>query len=93
VSDVVDPQKESRAKGVFEGVQAGFRDLQNAHINYQHALEIAADTDLGSDGMIAIRQLGRAYADAVIRHSDAVMAWLAAVDTNRVPLKGKRVGV
>ena len=42
MSDVVGPLKESRPKGFSERVQPAFRDLQDAHTNYQDALEIAA---------------------------------------------------
>jgi hypothetical protein len=60
-----------------------FEQLQTAHATYQDALATAIDTDLSSDGMFAIREQGRLYASAVKRYSDAVMAWLIIVETNR----------
>jgi hypothetical protein len=96
LSDVVGPRKEFRANGLFESVQAAFSDLQNAHTAYQHAFKAAAGTDLGSnDGMTAIQQQGRVYAEAVTRYSNAVMALLVAVETNKgdaVELLRKRKG-
>jgi hypothetical protein len=59
-----------------------FEHLQAAHASYKNALAIAVDTDLSSDGMLAIRQQGRAYAGAVRKYSDAVMAWLIVVETH-----------
>jgi hypothetical protein len=67
----------------YEYNEDAFKALQNAHATYEHALEILIDTDLSSDGMLAIRNQGRTYAQAVKRYSDAAMEWLIVVETHR----------
>lgn len=54
--------------------------LQMAHASYERALEIAADTDNLSDSVIALRQHGRDYANALVQYSNAPMAWLSFAD-------------
>ncbi len=60
-----------------------FEQLQAAHVSYRDALAISIDTDQSSDGMLAIKQQGRVYANAVGQYSEAVMAWLTAVEASR----------
>ncbi len=83
MTDGVDPHHESRAQGLREAMHRAFEDLQAAHAIYEHALETAIDTDLSSDGMLAMRNEGRTYAHAVKRYSDAVMEWLIVVEKHR----------
>ena len=59
-----------------------FAALQIAHLRYEHVLESVADAgDPTAEAMIAIRQQGREYAEAVTRYSNAAMAWLAFMQT------------
>jgi hypothetical protein len=83
VSSAVGQRNESRAKDLREAMRHAFEDLHAAHALYEHALEIAIDTDLSSDGMLAMRNEGRTYAHAVKRYSDAVMEWLVVVETSK----------
>jgi len=64
-------------------VEETYELLQNAHGDYHDALAIFADTGRSSDGALALRQRSQEYARAVTRYSEAVMAWLAYIDTNR----------
>jgi hypothetical protein len=59
-----------------------FAALQMAHLRYEHALESVADPgDPTAEAVVAVRQQGREYAEAVTRYSNAAMAWLSFVDT------------
>ena len=73
------PQAAELSRAMFEAHQL----LHEAHINYNQALAMARDTELSSDGMSALQQKGRMYAEAVTRYSNAVMAWLALVDAHK----------
>ena len=64
---------------MFEAYQA----LHEAHINYNQALAVARNTELSDEGMLALRQEGRVYAEAVTRYEDATMAWLALMEVNQ----------
>jgi hypothetical protein len=57
-------------------------ELQKAHLAYERALSIAADP-LNSIDIIALQQAGRKYAEAVVRHSNVIMEWLALVERSR----------
>jgi hypothetical protein len=58
--------------------------LQIAHLRYQHALQTgAAEGAPRGDAIVAIRQQGREYAEAVTRYSNAAMAWLAFIVTTK----------
>ena len=67
-----------------QSMSDAYEDLQKVHASYDHAVLIAADPALvnSSDSISALQQLGRAYAQAIIRHTDAVMEWLSFVDVN-----------
>jgi len=44
-------------------------------------LEFAQEEDtLGAEAVVAVRQQGREYAEAVTRYSNAAMAWLAYME-------------
>jgi hypothetical protein len=76
-----DPRR-SEADALRQAASAGFAALQIAHLSYEHALEALAKEGVpGSEAMVAIRQQGRAYAEAVTRYSTAAMAWLAFMET------------
>ena len=66
-----------------KAVNDAYRLVQEAHLSYEEAFSIRADTELSSDGLLAVRQSGQEYAAAVRRYSEAVMAWLAFMDTKR----------
>ena len=57
--------------------------LQQTQDEYETALAIASDSDLGPEGIFIIHQQGRAYATAVLIYSDAVMALLSYMETGR----------
>ncbi len=80
---MIQPPDQSRGAPLRQALFDAFEQLQAAHASYKGALEIAIDTDQSSDGMFAIKQQGRVYANAVKQYSDAVMAWLTAVEANR----------
>jgi len=54
-----------------------------AETKYQRALEIEEDTERNADGLAALRQEGRAYAEAVGAYYKAVMEWLAYTDVHK----------
>jgi len=59
--------------------------LKVAHEKYQHSLAIVMDTEVNADGMLALRNEGRAYAAAITQYSEATMAWLVFVETHLHP--------
>jgi len=59
--------------------------LKVAHEKYQHSLAIVMDTEVNADGMLALRNEGRAYAASITQYSEAAMAWLVFVDTHLQP--------
>ena len=59
--------------------------LQEAHAQYQSAFELAMDTSQNSDGAMAFRRAGRAYAQALTHYTNASMAWLSFVDAQLQP--------
>lgn len=71
--------------GLRESVSQSYAGLQMAHASYERALTIVADTDNlpNTDGLVALQQQGRDYANAVTRYSNAVMAWLSFADMSR----------
>jgi hypothetical protein len=68
-------------KAMVEARQA----LNVAHEKYQHSLAIVMDAGVNKDGMLALRNEGRAYAAAITQYSEATMAWLVFVDTHLQP--------
>jgi hypothetical protein len=67
-------------------MEEAYRNVQQAHARYREALAVIADTaEIGfyPDGALAFQQAGREYAGAVRSYSDAAMAWLSHVETNR----------
>jgi len=67
--------------------------LDEATKKYNNAFAIATDTGAGADGMFALKHESAAYAQALNRHVEASMAWLAYVDTHlRLPFKTKGAG-
>jgi len=80
---MIEQSGQSEADVLRRALFEAFEQLQTAHASYKNALATAIDSDLSSDGMFAIREQGRLYAGVVKRYSDAVMAWLIIVETNR----------
>jgi len=62
-----------------------------AHANYNRAFAIATDTEQSPDGMLALRQAGRAYAEALTLHTGAAMEWLVYAE-GRLRVLDKHVG-
>jgi hypothetical protein len=58
------------------------QEFLQAHLAYERALSIAADS-FDSTDIIPLQQAGRKYAEAVVRHSNVVMEWLALVERSR----------
>jgi hypothetical protein len=74
----------TEAQAFRQAAADGFAALQVAHLRYEHALQNVAEEDTpGAEAMIAIRQKGREYAEAVTRYSNAAMAWLAFMETTK----------
>jgi hypothetical protein len=70
------------AEALRQAASDGFALLQIAHLRYEHALQTVAEVDApDAEAMVAIRQQGREYAEAVTRYSNAAMAWLAFMET------------
>ena len=77
-SDLDRPEPEALRQAASDG----FAALQVAHLRYEHALQnVAEEGAPGAEAMVAIRQQGRAYTEAVTRYSNAAMAWLAFMET------------
>ena len=71
----------TQAEALRQAASDGFAALQIAHLKYEHALEIAAEEcALSAEAIVAVRQQGHEYAEAVTRYSNAAMAWLSFVD-------------
>ncbi len=72
----------SDAEALRQAASDGFAALQVAHLRYEHALQtIAEEGAPGREALVAVRQQGREYAEAVTRYSNAAMAWLAFMGT------------
>jgi len=70
------------AGALRQAASDGFAALQIAHLRYEHALEAEAEERaFSAEDMVAVRQQGREYAEAVTRYSNAAMAWLAFMET------------
>ena len=72
----------STAEALRKAASDDFAALQMAHLRYERALESVADAGVPTgETMVAVRQSGREYAEAVTRYSHAAMAWLAFMKT------------
>ncbi len=72
----------NKAEALRRAASDGFVALQMAHLRYERALDNIADTGVPTgESVVAVRQRGREYAEAVTRYSHAAMAWLAFVET------------
>ena len=70
------------AEALHQVASDTFAALQMAHLKYERALDSVADTgDPTGEAMVAVRQRGREYAEAVTRYSTAAMSWLAFMKT------------
>ena len=81
--DEVGPSKSQQADVLRNAVHEAYELVQKTHVEYEHAVAVAADTDVSSEGLLALRQQGRDYAQAVRQYSNAVMTWLSFMDTLR----------
>lgn len=69
------------AGALWRTMSEAYAAVQTAHLNYDYAITVAADTEnLNSDGIVALRHQGQAYAHAVAQYSKAVIAWLSFAD-------------
>jgi len=69
------------AGALRQAASDGFAALQIAHLRYEHALEAEAEERaFSAEDMVAVRQQGREWAEAVTRYSNAAMAWLAFME-------------
>jgi hypothetical protein len=66
-----------------EALHYAYKHVQEAHANYERTIATATDTGLSPDGFFAIRQSGRAYAEAVMRYSHAAMSFLALIEADQ----------
>ena len=72
----------SKAEALRRAASDDFVALQMAHLRYERALDNIADAGVPTgEAMVAVRQRGREYAEAVTRYSHAAMAWLAFMET------------
>ena len=72
----------SKAEILRRAASDCFVALQMAHLRYERALDIIAETGASTgETMVAVRQRGREYAEAVTRYSHAAMEWLAFMKT------------
>jgi hypothetical protein len=75
---------QTEAQALRQAASDGFAALQIAHLRYEHALQIGAGEGApGAEAIVAFRQQGREYAEAVTRYSNAAMAWLAFMETTK----------
>lgn len=70
----------NKAEALRRAASDSFTALQMAHLRYERALDSVADAGT-AEIMVAVRQRGREYAEAVTRYSHAAMAWLAYMET------------
>ena len=75
--------KGQKPEDLYHALEETYQLIQKAHSEYQQAVHLAAGTEISADRAIAIQQQGREYAEAVMRYSEAVMAWLGQVNSNR----------
>ena len=75
--------RSKEAEVLRQDVRAAHERLQQAQDEYEKALAIAADIDLGPEGLFIMYRQGHAYATAVLTYSDAVMAMLSYMETGR----------
>jgi len=70
------------AQALRQAASDGFAALQIAHLRYEHALQTVEEEGApGREALVAVREKGREYAEAVTRYSNAAMAWLAFMET------------
>ena len=83
--DDLPPSSENagRASALRQAVYDAYDAVQKAHVAYEQALAIAADTEASPDGWFALRRRGSEYGAAVTRYSSAVVAWLSFMETAR----------
>ena len=81
--DEVSPSKSQQADALRNAVHEAYELVQKTHVGFEHAVAVAANTDVSSEGLLALRQQGRDYAHAVTEYSNAVMAWVSFMDIHR----------
>ena len=71
------PQAQTLRKAMADAREA----LEKARTSYEHILGYALDNDASADRLFALQCGGRAYAEVLVRYSEATMAWLVYMDT------------
>ena len=71
------PQAQALRKAMADAREA----LEKALTSYEHTLGFVLDKDASGDRLFALQCAGRAYAEALVLHSQATMAWLVYMDT------------
>ena len=79
----VGQSKSQQADALRDAVHEAYELVQKTHVEYEHAVAAAAGWEVSSEGLLALRQQGRDYAQAVRQYSNAVMTWLSFMDTLR----------
>ena len=77
------PSKSQQADALRNAVHEAYELVQKTHVAYEHAVAGAVDTDVSSEGLLALRQQGQEYAHAVTQYSNAVMAFVSFMDICR----------
>ena len=73
--------KQQKIADLHQAVDDALKLVEKAHEGYVIALSGAMNTGALSEGVLAARQQGREYANAVRLYSDAVMVWLGFMDS------------
>jgi len=64
---------------LHQAMSAAYEEFEEARLRDERAFADMGSTP-NSEGIVALQNAGRDYADAIVRHSNAVMAWLAFID-------------
>ena len=76
----MDPFDNPRARHLLNAMIDASDALVGAEARYRWALDIARDQGWSAKSITVLKQVGRDYAEAVTRYSNAAMAWLTYAD-------------
>ena len=88
----MDRLKTAQARALHTPMVDARKALDEAHEKYQRTLALAMDGDVGAEGEHLVRQEVRTLAAALMRYSNAEMAWLTYVDRQFRPKKADSAG-
>ena len=77
----MDRLRTDKARQLYDTMCDAREALRKSTAEYSRVLALAWDTEGNADGMLALRGEGKVHAEASLRYSDALMAWLAYVET------------